>query len=49
MQVVRRVDGGGIPDESSDDSTWEGGGYTAAIENPGHGGRATEFPNDFTG
>ena len=49
MQGVRRVDGGGIPDESSDESTWEGGGEMSAMENPGRGGRATAFLNDFPG
>ena len=48
MQVVWIVDGGGIPDDSYDDSTWEGGGETAEMENPGHVERATDFPNDFT-
>ena len=49
MQGVRIVDGGIIPDDSSDDSTQEGGGETAAMEKPGHGDRATDFPNDFPG
>ena len=49
MQGVRIVDGVSIPDESSDDSTWEGGGDTAAMDNPGHGDRSTDFPNDFPG
>ena len=49
MQGVRRVYGSMILDKSSDDSTWEGGGDTASMENPGCGGRATDFPNDFPG
>ena len=49
MQGVQRVDGGGIHDKSSDDSTWEGGRDTVATEKPGCRGRATDFPNDFTG
>ena len=49
IQGVRSVDGGRITDESSDDSTWKGGGDTAAMENLSRRGRATEFPNDFTG
>ena len=49
MQGVRRVDGGGIPDESSDDSAWEGGRDTTAMENPGRRGRATDFLNDIPG
>ena len=49
MQGVWGVDGGGIPDDSSDDSTWEGGGDTTDLENPGRGGRATDFTNDIPG
>ena len=49
MQGVRRVDVGVILDESSDDSTWEGAGDTAAMENTDRGGRATDFPNVFYG
>ena len=49
MVVVRIFDGGGIPDKLSDDSTREGGGYTAEMENPGRRGRATDFWNDFPG
>ena len=48
MQGVRRVVGGGIPDDSSDDSTWEGGGETTAMDHPRRGGWATDFQNDFT-
>ena len=47
MQGVRRVVDGGIPDESSDDSTWEGDGYTTAMEHLGRGGWASDFQNDF--
>ena len=49
MQGVQIVDGDGIPDNSYDDSTWEGGRDTAAMENPGIGGRAADFPNGFPG
>ena len=49
MQGVRRFDGGGIPDESSDGSIWEGGGDTTAMEKPGRRGRATDFTNEFPG
>ena len=49
MQGVWRVDGRRIPGESSDESTWEGGGDTTAMENPSRGDRDTEFPNEFTG
>ena len=45
MQGVRRVVGSGIPDESSDDSTWEGGGVTTAMEHPGGGFWASDFQN----
>ena len=49
MQGLRRVDGDGIPYEKSDDSTLEGGGDTTEMDNPGRGGRATDFPNDIPG
>ena len=49
MQGVRRVVGDGIPDESPDDSTWEGGGNTTAMEHPSRGVWASDFQNDFTG
>ena len=49
MQGVRVVDGGGIPGESPDYSTWEGGGDATELDNPGRGGRATDFPNDIPG
>ena len=49
MQGLRRVDGGGIPDETSDDSTLEGGGDTTEMDNPGRRGRATDFPNEIPG
>ena len=49
MQGVQRVVGGGIPDESSDYLTWEGGGNTTAMEHPGRGGWALDFHNDFPG
>ena len=47
MQGVQGVDGGGIPDKSSDDSTWEGGGDKTELENPGRRGRAAEFRMTF--
>ena len=45
MQGVWGDNGGGIPGESPDYSTWEGGGYATELENPGCGGRATDIPN----
>ena len=42
---MRRVVGGSIPEELYDDSTWEGGGYTMAMEHPGRGGWASDFQN----
>ena len=47
MQGVQRVDGGRIPDESYDDSTWEGGRDRVEMENSGRGGRSMEFTNEF--
>ena len=47
MQGVWRVDGEGISDEYSDDSTWDGSGDTVAMENPRRGVRATDFQNDL--
>ena len=49
MQGVRIVDGSRIPDESSDDSTWEDGKEAAAMENPGRRFKATYFTNEFPG
>ena len=49
LQGLWRVDGGRIPDQSSNDSTWEGGRDTTEMENPGSGGRAADFPNDISG
>ena len=37
MRRMRRVFADRIPDESYDDSTWEGGGDTAAMEHPSLG------------
>ena len=48
MQGVRGVDGGRITEESSDESTWEGGEDMTKMKNPGRGGRATDFLNDIT-
>ena len=49
MCSVRIVVGVGIPDESYDDSTWEGGGDTTAMEHPGRGDWASEFQDDLPG
>ena len=49
MQGVQGVYGGGIPDESSYDSTWEVGGDTTEMENPGRRGRITVFSNGIPG
>ena len=49
IQGVRRVDGSRIPDESSDDSTWEGIRDTTKMENPGYGMRAMDLPNGIPG
>ena len=43
MQGVRKVVGVGIPDESSDDSTWEGDRKTTAMEHPGRRGWSLDF------
>ena len=37
LRRMRIVFGGRIPEESYDDSTWEGGGDMTAMEHPGHG------------
>ena len=47
MRSVRRVLGGGIPDKSSDDSTWEVGGNTTEMEHPGRGVWASDFQDDL--
>ena len=49
MKGVWRVVGGGIPDESYDESTWEGGRNKTAMEHPGCGGWASDFQNDLPG
>ena len=49
MRRMRRVVGGGIPDESYDDSTWEVGGDTAAMEHPGRRDWASDFQDDLPG
>ena len=49
MWSVQRVVGGGTPDDSYDDSTWEGGGNTTAMDHPGRGGWALEFQGDLPG
>ena len=45
---VRRAVSGVIPDESSDDSTWEGGGNMTAMEQPGRGVWTSDFQDDLT-
>ena len=47
MRCIRRVVDGRIPDEPYDDSTWEGGRDTKAMEHPGHGYWATDFQDDL--
>ena len=47
MRILRRVVGGGISDNSYDDSTWEGGGNTTAMDHPVRGGWALEFQDDL--
>ena len=49
LRSVRRVVGGGIPDEPYDDSTWEGDGDTTAMEHPGSGGWALDLQDDLPG
>ena len=49
MRLVRRYVGGRIPVKSSDDSTWEGGGETAAMEHTGHGNRTPDLPDVLPG
>ena len=48
MQGVQGVDGGGIPDESSDDSILEVGGDMLDMDNPGRGVLAKYFLNEIT-
>ena len=49
MRSLRRVVGGGIHDESYDDSTWEGVGNTTAMEHPGRWSWALDFQDDLPG
>ena len=49
MQGVRRVAGVGIHEDSSDDSTWEGGGNTTVTEHTGRRGWDLDFHNAFPG
>ena len=49
IRRMRRVVGGRIPVESYDDSTWEGGGDTSAMEHPGHRGWASDLQDDLPG
>ena len=44
IQGVWGDDGGGIPGESSNESTWNSGGDATELENPGRGVWATNFP-----
>ena len=46
---MRRVVGGSIPDESCDDSTLEGGGYTTSMEHPNRGGWVLDLQDDLPG
>ena len=46
---MRRAVGVRIPFESYDDSTWESGGDTLAMEHPGRGDRASDLQDDLTG
>ena len=46
---MRRYVGGWIPVESSDDSTWEGGGETVEMEHTGHREWSLELPDVFLG
>ena len=47
MWSLRRFFGGGIPDKSSNDSTWEGGGNKTVMDHPGRGGWASDFQDDL--
>ena len=49
MRGMRRVVGGRIPDESSDDSKWERGGNTTAMEHPNCRGWALDFQDNLPG
>ena len=49
LQGVWGGDGGGISGDSHDDSAWEGGRGATELENPGHGGQATDIPNGLPG
>ena len=49
MRRMRRLFGGGIPVDSYDDSTWEGGGYTSSMKHPGRGYWASYFQDDLPG
>ena len=46
---MQRDVGGRIPVDSSDDSTWEGSGETAAMEHTGRGEWSPELPDVFPG
>ena len=47
LQGVQGEDGGGILGKSYDESAWAGGRGATELENPGHGGRTTDFSNGF--
>ena len=49
MRSVQRVAGGVIPDESSDESTWEVGINMTAMEHPSRGGWALDFQDELPG
>ena len=46
---MRIVVGSRVPVESYDDSTWEGGGDTSAMEHPGRGDWASDLQDDLPG
>ena len=46
---MRGGDGGGIPDESPDDSTWAGGIGATELDKPGHGARDMDISNGLPG
>ena len=49
MRQMQRVVGGRIPVESYDDSIWEGGIDTAAMDHPGRGYCASDLQDDLPG
>ena len=49
MRRVQRAVGGRIPVESYDESTWEGGGDTLAMEHRGRGDWDSDLQDDLPG